>query len=318
MLRPYHLFTISGLLLLSVASSRLWAQLPDFPAQKIAAHTWVIHGPLGLPSKANQGFMNNPGFIITQTGVVVIDPGSTVESGRMVLHQIRKQTRLPVTHVLGSHIHGDHWLGNQAFAEAFPDAKFMAHPLMIKKAREGAAEQWVATMERMTGGLSKGTRAVIPGKALDEGASFETGGIHFRIHAPPGAHSGNDIMIEVVEDGVIFLGDNALVNRIGRMDDGSFRGNIRALDAALATKAKHFVPGHGPSGDRQVAIAYKNYLSTLYQRVAVLYEEGLADFEMKKDIVARLEQYQDWVGFKEEVGRHISLAMLEVEKAEFE
>ncbi len=314
----YFLRIILLLLMLGSASARVWATLPDYPAKKIAAHTWVIHGPLGLPSKANRGFMNNPAFVMTKTGVVIIDPGSTLESGRMVLRQIRKLTALPVTHVLNTHVHGDHWLGNQAVAEAFPDAVIMAHPKMIQQARDGEAERWVATMERLTEGISRGTRAVIPGKAVDEGASFKSGGLSFRIHAPPAAHSDTDIMIEVVEDSVIFLGDNALVRRIGRMDDGSFRGNIAALDVALATKVKHFVPGHGPSGDRQVAAAYKNYLSTLYQRTAALYEEGLADFEMKKDIVARLKKYHDWVGFRDEVGRHISLAVLEVEKAEFE
>ena len=252
------------LFILSSVSVTLWAQLPDYPAQKIAAHTWVIHGPLGLPSKANRGFMNNPAFIITKTGVVVIDPGSSLEAGRMVLRQIRKQTNLPVTHVLDSHVHGDHWLGNQAFAEAFPDVLFMAHPKMIKKAEEGEAALWVATMERLTEGLSKGTRAVIPSKAMDEGASFKSGGISFRIHAPPAAHSDTDIMIEVVEESVLFLGDNALVKRIGRMNDGSFRGNIAALDVALATRVKHFVPGHGLTGSHQVAANYQQYLSILY------------------------------------------------------
>lgn len=305
-------------MLLSLISANLWAALPDYPAKKVAEHTWVIHGPLGLPSKENQGFMNNPAFVISKVGVVVIDPGSTLESGRMVLRQIRKQTSLPVTHVLNSHIHGDHWLGNQAFAEAFPDVVFMAHPLMIKKAKAGEADLWVANMERLTEGLSKGTLAVIPGRAMENGTSFKSGGITFRMHSPPAAHSYTDMMIEVVEDSILFLGDNALVNRIGRMDDGSFRGNIAALDVALATGVKHFVPGHGPSGDRQVVTDYKKYLATLYQRVVVLYEEGLADFEMKKDIVARLAAYHDWSGFKEEVGRQISLAVLEVEKAEFE
>lgn len=310
--------SVLSLLVLGLMSANLWAAFPDYSAKKIAQHTWVIHGPLGLPSKANQGFMNNPAFVITKIGVVVIDPGSTLESGRMVLRQIRKQTDLPVTHVLDSHVHGDHWLGNQAFAEAFPKVVLMAHPKMIKKAQEGEADRWVATMERLTDGLSKGTKAVIPSKPMDEGASFKTGGMSFRVYAPPMAHSGTDIMIEVVEESIIFLGDNALVNRIGRMDDGSFRGNIGALDVALATGVKHFVPGHGKTGTRQVAANYKQYLSTLYKRVEVLYEQGLADFEMKKDIVARLKKYHQWLGFSDEVGRHISLAVLEVEKAEFE
>ena len=35
-----------------------------YPARKIAPDTWVITGPLGEPSVQNQGFMNNPGWII--------------------------------------------------------------------------------------------------------------------------------------------------------------------------------------------------------------------------------------------------------------
>ena len=55
-----------------------------YPAQKVHADTYVIHGPQGVPSVANQSFMNNPAWVITADGVVVIDPGSSVQTGRMV------------------------------------------------------------------------------------------------------------------------------------------------------------------------------------------------------------------------------------------
>src|SRR4029453_1684742 len=86
----------------------------DYPAEKIAAHTYVIHGPREIASVANQGFMNNPAFIVTGEGVVVIDPGSSRQAGRMVLKQLRKITNKPVTHVLNTHIHGDHCRANRA------------------------------------------------------------------------------------------------------------------------------------------------------------------------------------------------------------
>src|SRR5688572_10749145 len=77
----------------------------DYPADRIAAHTYVIHGPRAIASVANQGFMNNPAFIVTGEGVVVIDPGSSVQAGRMVMKQLRKVTDKPVTHVLNTHVH---------------------------------------------------------------------------------------------------------------------------------------------------------------------------------------------------------------------
>lgn len=108
-----------------------------YPAQQVSANTYVIHGPQGVPSAANQSFMNNPAWIVTNEGVVVIDPGSSVQVGRMVVAQIRKTTDKPVTHIFDTHVHGDHWLGNQAILEAWPKATLIAHPDMIKQAKNG-------------------------------------------------------------------------------------------------------------------------------------------------------------------------------------
>ncbi len=82
--------------------------------EQIAPGVYVIHGPTELPSPDNQGFMNNPAFIVTDAGVVVVDPGSSVQVGEMVLERIGQVTDKPVLAVFNSHIHGDHWLGNQA------------------------------------------------------------------------------------------------------------------------------------------------------------------------------------------------------------
>jgi hypothetical protein len=39
---------------------------------------------------------------------------------------------------------------------------------------------------------------------------------------------------------------------------------------------------------------------------------------MKDTVVEKLAAYQEWSGFSDEVGKHISLALLEIERAEFE
>jgi glyoxylase-like metal-dependent hydrolase (beta-lactamase superfamily II) len=292
--------------------------LPDYPAQQLSDHVWVIHGPTELPNPGNKGFMNNPAFVVTGAGVAVIDPGSTLETGRMVLRQIEKVTDKPVTHVFASHIHGDHWLGNQAIREVHPDARFYAHPVMIQKANAGDAESWVAMMERLTEGASKGTVAVIPDQPLKDGQEIKVGELTFRVYLADWAHTKTDAMIEVVEDSLLATGDNVLYTRIGRMDDGSFRGNLAACEQARDLQLKHYIPGHGPAGGPEVVEPFCNYLQTLYSKVGELYEQGLSDFEMKDTVVASLPEYRDWSGFTDEVGKHISLAVLEVERAAFE
>lgn len=305
-------------LLLVLAVVRAGDPLPDYAAEQLTERVWVIHGPVELPNPENKGFMNNPAFVVTEDGVVIVDAGASLESGRMVLRQIEKVTDKPVTHVFTSHIHGDHWLGNQAVREKYPEARLYAHPVMIEQAKAGEAESWVNMMERLTEGATKGTEAVIPDIALSDGQEIVVGGITFRAHLSDWAHTKTDAMIEVVEESLLATGDNVLFKRIGRLDDASFRGNIAACDRALELKLKHYIPGHGPSGTADVIEPFCTYLKTVYAKVGELYEEGLSDFEMKDAVVEDVSAYKDWSGFDEQVGKHISLAVLEIEQAEFE
>ncbi len=167
--------------------------VPDYPADEVAPGLYVIHGPVGYPSPENQGFMNNPAFLVTETGVIVVDPGSSVQTGEMVLRQIRM-----------------------------------------------------------------------------------------------------------------------------RMDDGSFRGSVEALDAVQGVvEARVLVPGHGLTGGWDIVDDYRAYLNGVYTGVAELYEQGVSDFDMKPKLAERLARFKDWPGFSEELGKHISLAYLEVEAGAF-
>lgn len=301
------------LLCIVIFSAQAATEVRDYPLGKIASHTYVIHGPLGYPSVENQGFMNNPGFVITGDSVVVIDPGSSLQAGQLLLKKIRTVTNLPVSHVFNTHIHGDHWLGNQAIIAAFPKAVLFAHPETIKKINEGEGESWVALMDKSTNGFTRGTKAVAATVAAKDGDEFRIGGMTFRIYAPADAHSHTDIMIEAVEESVVFTGDNILNQTIARMVDGTFKGNIAACDIIATVKAKHYVPGHGPTGDVSIVTNYRNYLATLYEDVKIQYAQGKSDFEMKGSIVAKLKSYQAWNRFNDEVGKHINLAVLEIE-----
>lgn len=285
-----------------------------YPAQQVAAGTYVIHGPQGLPSKANQGFMNNPAWVVTADGVVVIDPGSSVQAGRMMVAQLRKTTKKPVTHVFNTHVHGDHWLGNQAVLEAWPQATIIAHPDMIKQAKDGAAEFWLKLMSDMSGGYTDGTRAEIPTVEAADGQEFRIGGKTFRIHSSTDAHSKTDLMIEIVEDRTLFTGDNVLNRQVMNMRDGTFKGVMKATNQALALNAKLYVPGHGKTGDRKFVAEQKAYFDILMAEVRRMYDEGKSDYEMKPVIAGKLKAYKNWAEWDTNLGQQISLAILEIEQ----
>ncbi|VAW73909.1 MBL-fold metallo-hydrolase superfamily, partial [hydrothermal vent metagenome] len=189
-----------------------------FTAEKINDDVYVIHGPRELPNAKNRGFMNNPAFIVADTSVVVIDPGTSHETGAMVLREIKKVTDKPVSHIFNTHIHGDHWLGNDIIQQRFAEVKIIADPRMIKKARSGVAQTWIERMQKMTEGATKGTKIAYPDTPVSGGEQIKVAGKTFAIHSAGIAHSNTDIMVEYVEGSTLFTGDNAAYQRILRMD----------------------------------------------------------------------------------------------------
>ncbi|MEE9304576.1 MAG: MBL fold metallo-hydrolase [Thiotrichaceae bacterium] len=291
--------------------------LASYPTKKVAAHTYVIHGPLEMPNKANAGFMNNPAFIVTEKSVAVIDPGSSVQVGRELVKRIKEVTDNPITHVFNTHVHGDHWLANHGIKESFPDAQFYAHPKMIEKSKAGDAEHWVSLMLELTENKTQGTEAVIPENSLENLQEIEIDGLTIKTHLTGKAHTVTDVMYELVEDGVLFTGDNVTYKRIPRMVDGNFLGNIAAADYGLKLSVNVVVPGHGLTGGKEVLSAYRDYLSTVYETSKTLAEEGLETYEMKELLVEKLAGYNDWTGLEEQLGKHISQSVIEAEEADF-
>jgi len=289
----------------------------NYQFDKLTKGSYVIHGPLGEPNVQNHGFMNNPGMVIGADGVIVIDPGGTYQVGKNVINEIKKITDKPIVAAFNTHVHGDHWLGNQAILEAYPNAKIYAHPAMIAQAKDGAGDSWVSIMDTSTEGLSKGTVATYPTDATTHLQEVNVAGETFRIHndITGVAHTNTDIMVEHVGSKTLFLGDNDLIHRFGRFDGTSdMHGNIKALEYAIDLGLNHYVPGHGPSGDANNAVRpFLDYLIIIKEETAKGYEEDLADYEIKPFADKRLADYRDWHGYDAQLGKHINKMLLEIE-----
>jgi glyoxylase-like metal-dependent hydrolase (beta-lactamase superfamily II) len=317
-MRTFFLLFLLTFPLLSCSGSKAAPIAHDYPLTRITGHVYVIHGPNEVPGKDNQGFYNNPGFVLTRGGVVVIDPGASVQVGEMVLKKIASVTRDPVIAVFNTHVHGDHWLGNQAIKAAYPKAVIYAHPKTIEEIRAGEGDQWLKRLDDATQGATRGTAVVAPDIGLDNGDVLQLHGMHFHIYHNARAHTDSDIMIEVPEEGVIFLGDIVLNHRIAANfpEQSDVRGQIAAIDMALDTRANHFIPGHGLSGDREIAQTERAFLVALHAAVKKYHDQGLTDFEMKEKVMNDLSAYGKWVGFNG-MGRVISAAYREIEIESF-
>ncbi|MEK7207253.1 MAG: MBL fold metallo-hydrolase [Pseudomonadota bacterium] len=290
----------------------------DYNVSKITGRVYVIHGPDQSPNKENQGFINNPGFVLVRGGVVVVDPGSSVQIGEMVLGKIAAITKDPVIAVFNTHFHGDHWLGNQAIKAAYPKAVIYAHPRMVEALKGGEGDNWVKFLSDATNGAIRGTVVIAPDLGLDHDESLKLHGTTFRLTHNDRAHTDNDLMVEVVEEGVLFLGDNVRNKSIAANfpEHGSAKGQIDAIDMVLKSKATHFIPGHGLSGGREIVLAERKFLVALRAAVKKYYDQGMSDFEMKDKVMTDLVAYKDWVFFNN-LGRVISATYLQIESESF-
>ena len=321
-IKPVKAFFIPAVLTvcaITATATTADTEVSDFPYafEKVATNTWIMHGPRETPNPQNKGFMNNPGLVKTSAGLVVIDPGSTVQVGEHVIAEIKKLSDQDIVAVFNTHIHGDHWLGNQAIKAAYPGAKIYGHPQMLVEVENGAGKSWVDTMNRLTEGASKGTIVVAPDNTVDNGDVIKIGDTQFKIHHYGIAHTNTDIMIEVVENSLVFLGDNVLTLRLPRTSDGTFMGNISSVKKMLESDVKVYVPGHGPTGDRAMVIDYINYLSLVYKAAQKAFEDDLDSSDVITITRKTTAAYKKWSGYEDEIGPHGAQAYGEVEAAEF-
>ncbi|QCU89702.1 MBL fold metallo-hydrolase [Thiomicrorhabdus sediminis] len=291
----------------------------DVPATKVTDRCYYILAQDPEPSPENHAFFNNPGFIVTSEGVVVVDTGSSVQIGEMVLRQIKKVTDKPVVAVINTHYHGDHFLGNHAFIEANPKVEILSHQATIDNIKNGGGEFWHGFMQRNSNNGISGTVVTLPNKVLNGGETLKFGDTTVKIHQFGKAHTECDLIVEVVEDKTIFLGDTAM-RRVANMADGSFVGTIDTMKKARDLGGKNYILGHGPHDGVSICDDMQAFCENIYNSAAKYYDEGLSDFEMKPKIMAQpfmKDVASSWPGYESTVGKFIAVAVQEVEQNMF-
>ena len=317
-LTRYAKLLFSTLLLLLCNNVVFAADDLDYPLTRISERIHVIFGPTDLPSEKNRGFRNNPVLVTTSNGIVLFDPGGSAAAGRYVVDKAKSLHKGDIVVVFNSHAHGDHWLGNEAVRDAFPNAVIYSHANARNQIMSSDGLQWLTTINEATKGNAEGKRVVAPDKTVKDGDVITVGDVHFRIYHTGPAHTDGDIMVEIVEENTLLTGDIIRNGMLGIMDSNpSFKGDIQAIDAMLAKHFKLYIPGHGKAGGEEIMLAYRRYMSTLYEGVKKLYPTGMADYEMKEKLLPQLTEFKQWNAFDMRVGEHISQVYLEVEKEGF-
>lgn len=283
---------------------------------RVSAHTWVWIGPYGPPTKENRGFRMNLGFVAGADAVAVIDSGYGDAMANSMLEQIRQVTDRPLRYVINTNSQPHRVLGNATFRKGGAEI-IAAAEAAPRIAAEGAA---MAGTAEETLAISPGSIQApgSPDRMLQDTAELDLGGVTLKVIPVGTAHTAGSLIVEVVEDQVVFTGDVLYAGRllavlpVSRSD-----GWISAFDQLRSFDGARFVPGHGEVGElADFEHPTFEYLATLKTHMDQAVDEGIE----LQDAIGTLDQspWQDLADFEALAGRNAHQTYLEREAAAFE
>lgn len=305
------LFTRFFLVFVLAASGVAHAAMPAAKVMKLNERVYALLGPIGLPSKENAGYQVNSTLILGAKGAILVDTGATDAVGTMLAKTIAGLTTKPVTHVINTHHHGDHYLGNTAFK----NAEFIS----AKKAKElidSTAAEWIAMVENMIGQKLPDTKAISAQTTFAENSRTERviNGVKMVFWVPQGSHTPGDLLVYLPDDKILVGGDVLVNHVVPQMRDAHVKTWIATLDQTRRFDYKTVVPGHGPLMTRADVGRMHAQMEKFYKGIEAGYKKGLTDSEVRKTL--DLSGWNTLHG-ADNIGSNVNRAYLEVEAANF-
>jgi cyclase len=295
------------------------ANLPEsehFELQELAVGVYAALGRSGSPTVSNAGIID----LGDQT--LVLDAFELPAAGADLRAAAERLTRRPVTAVLLSHVHGDHSVGLQAFAQ---DTPILSTPTI--RANLPAAVSWIAHFQRNPGELEseidagrerlaempegpereviirsvarmEHLLAVLPtltfplpnltfeGPLVFHG-SFRT----VEVHTVEPGHTASDLYLLLPGDGICFMGDLGFFQSqpfMASCDPGAWMAWLEEAEDSADT----FVPGHGAVGSRADVRRQRQYIAALEEMVAGFVARGAP---VEEALGGRLPRFEDWI-----------------------
>lgn len=238
-------------------------------AEPVGEGTYVFIGSTKYFSKKNGGNIANAAYIVTNSGVIIIDTGSSLKYGEEMREYIESTTGLSIIKVFITHHHPDHFLGNQAFHD-IPIASLSS----IINAIQEQGDALNNNLYTILGDWMKGTEVIIPTEVVKPGR-YIIGDHEIEIIALNG-HTDSDMAIFDHTTGVLFAGDLVFHNRTPAVANADIKNWLESISKLEALNYKYLVPGHGPvTKDSQGIKQTREYISWLYRSFERALESGM-------------------------------------------
>ena len=297
----------------SVAAHAQTADKELFELKKVA------DGVYGAIAATRYKVNCNAAVILTDDGVVVVDSHSKPSASKAMYQQIQGITKKPVTKVINTHFHWDHWQGNESYAATNskleiissaqtkenlnkPDAGVGGVPYIEKQIANLPAE-----MDKLKADIQKETdpqkkknlesnlqqaesflqelksmKPVLPTRTVSTTLTLKEGGREIQLHVLGRGHTNGDLYTFLPKEKVIATGD-ALIDWMPFLNDGFPEDWVQTLGAVEKLDFASIIPGHGDVQPKSHAAFFRGYLTDLVAAVkkAAADKATLAEMQTK-------------------------------------
>jgi len=278
-------------------------------------------------------FVEKPGHAIVSgnsiaiagdEGVAVVDTGQHPRLTRAIIERLRSSIAKPVRYVINTHWHNDHVAGNAIYADAFPEARFVAQAFTAKMLESEIAPYMHGGCARFLQRESAPLRAMVAsGKATDgsvvaparlarlrevivdaDAAALECGEFRFRaadIAFDQGvtlelghrdvqvlflgrANTAGDAIVYVPDAKVVMTGD-VLVHPFPFATQSYIGEWAAVLRRIEAMDVDTIIPGHGPvMHDKAYLTLIAELMESIDGQVTASWRPGMTLDEVRKHV----------------------------------
>lgn len=264
---------------------------------EVAKDTYLFYGNIAEVDENNRGYNGNAGFVITHDSVVVIDSLGTPALAQRMIKTIASITDKPIKHLIITHNHPDHAYGAIAF-KALGGVNIIGHQGTMDYIQSGRIGHSVNYRKTFIEEDMQGFTPVIPDTLIDipefSKMIIKVGGKTFAIYNMGTQHSYGDLIVQQVEDKIMWISDLAFNNRVTYMADGHSEKAIHAQQWLLDnfSDSQLMIPGHGSAQTAPFPMVKmtQNYIKHLREKVTVAIND---DLELQEAIDSiHFEQWQ--------------------------
>jgi glyoxylase-like metal-dependent hydrolase (beta-lactamase superfamily II) len=201
--------------------------------------------------RRNKALDVNAGLILGDDRCLVIDTRSSEREARELLRAVRSITHMPYL-VAITHAHFDHCFGSSVFVAEQPECEIWAHERCRDElAHSGATQrtsisQWLRESgEEVLADEVETVTLILPNQTFTSDVSIDLGGREVLLHHPGRGHTDHDVIVEIPDADVTFVGDLVEQGAPPSFDDAFPFEWADTLTALLDRIGNVAVPGHG-------------------------------------------------------------------------